>query len=151
MKKYMDIICPVSSERADENVARTAAMFTVIITAAALLINSYLVLILLSADFAIRAFSSGTASPIKILSKQTAGALNIRNKKLMDAAPKRFAAMLGMTFSLLAGLLMIFQLPVLALIMASILIFCALLESLFGYCLGCIVYTILTSSSGRIS
>ncbi len=149
MKKYIDIICPVSGQKADENIARTTAIFTVLITAAAFLINSYVIMLLLAADFAIRAFSSGSASPLKILATQIAGTLNIRNRKIIDAAPKKFAALLGMTFSLLAGLFMIAQLPVLAAIIASMLIFCAFLEGVFGYCLGCIVYTIITASPGK--
>lgn len=149
MKKYIDIICPVSGQRADENVARTAAIYTVVITSTALLINSYVIMLLLAADFAIRAFSSGSASPLKMLATQTAGTLNIRNRNIIDAAPKKFAALLGMTFSLLAGLFMIAQLPVAAAIIASMLIFCAFLEGVFGYCLGCVVYTIITASSGK--
>lgn len=151
MKRYIDIICPVSLVKADENVARTAAVFTVIVTAAALLTGSYIILFLLAADFALRAFSSGSASIIKILAMQAAGVFNLRNKKMIDAAPKKFAALLGMTFSFLAAIFLLFQLPVTALIIGSILIFCALLEGLFGYCLGCVVYTIITSSSGRSS
>lgn len=151
MKRYIDVICPVSDARADENVARTAAMFTVLITAAAIMTESYVILLLLSADFAIRSFSSGIASPLKIVSNQIAGALGIKNKKVIDAAPKKFAALLGMTFSLLAGVFMIMQLPVVAVVTASILIFCAFLEAVFGFCLGCFVYSLLTSSSGRTS
>ena len=151
MKRYIDIICPVSLVKADENVARTAAVFTVIVTAAALLTGSYIILFLLAADFALRAFSSGSASIIKILAMQAAGVFNLRNKKMIDAAPKKFAALLGMTFSFLAAIFLLFQLPVTALIIGSILIFCAFLEGLFGYCLGCVVYTIITSSSGRSS
>lgn len=151
MKKYIDIVCPVSGQKADEHVARTAALYTVLITTTALLINSYVMILLLAADFAIRAFSSGRASPLKLLSAQTAGTLNIRNKKLIDAAPKKFAALLGMTFSFIAGVFLFVQLPVAAVIIASMLIFCAFLEGVFGYCLGCVVYTIIASSSGKSS
>ncbi len=151
MSNLINIICPVSNAKADENIVRTSAILTVLITAAAVLVNSYLILFLLSADFAIRSFFSGVGSPLKILSNHIAGILNIRNKKSIDAAPKKFAAFLGMTFSLLAGLLLLFQLPIAAMITASILIFCAFLEGVFGFCLGCFVYTILTASSQRSS
>ena len=149
MKNLINIICPVSGAKADEYTARTAAILTVIITSTALLVNSYFILFLLAADFAIRSFSPGTGSPLKMLSNQIAGSLNIRNKKFADAAPKKFAALLGMTFSLIAGLFLVAQLPVAALIIASILIFCAFLEGVFGYCIGCTVYSIL-AESGKI-
>jgi hypothetical protein len=149
MKNFINTICPVSDARADENVVRTIAIVTVLITTAAILTGSYLIFILLGADFAIRSFSSGTGSPLKILSGQISGVLGIRNKKLIDAAPKKFAAMLGMTFSLLAGLFLLINLPVAAITTASILIFCALLEGVFGFCLGCFVYTVITASSTK--
>ncbi len=149
MKKYIDIICPVSGQKADENTARTAAIYTVLITTTALFLNSYLMMLVLAADFAIRAFSSGSASPLKLLAGQTAEILNINNRKVVDAAPKKFAALLGMTFSLLAGLFIILHLPVAAGVIASMLILCAFLEGVFGYCLGCIVYSLITASSGR--
>ncbi len=148
MQNIIQIICPVSGEKADKNTTRTIALFTVLITAAALLAGSYMILLLLAADFAIRSFSSGTGSPLKILSKKITGTLNI-NKKPVDAAPKKFAAMLGMIFSLLAGLLIILNLPVAATVVASTLIFCALLEGVFGYCLGCVVYSLFTLPPGK--
>lgn len=149
MKNLINIICPVSKRKTDENTTRIVAVLTVIITVTALLANSYLVLFLLAADFALRSFTKGTGSPLKILSGQIAGMLNIRNKKLTDAAPKKFAALLGMTFSLLTGLFLAVQLPVAAIITASILVFCAFLEGAFGYCVGCFVYSILTASENK--
>jgi hypothetical protein len=149
MKNLIYIICPVSDRKTDENVTRIAAVLTVIITVAALAANSYIILFLLAADFAVRSFTSGNGSLQKILSGQIAGMLDIRNKKHTDAAPKKFAAFLGMTFSLIAGLFLVVQLPVAAFITASILVFCALLEGIFGYCLGCLVYTVLTASGNK--
>lgn len=149
MKNLIHIVCPVSVRKTDENVTRIAAVLTVIVTVAALLANSYLILFLLAADFAVRSFTPGTGSLLKILSCHIAGMLYIRNKKDTDAAPKKFAALLGMTFSLLAGLFLVVQLPVAALITASILVFCAFLEGIFGYCLGCLVYSVLTASENK--
>jgi uncharacterized membrane protein HdeD (DUF308 family) len=149
MRNLIYIICPVSDRKTDENVARIASVLTVIITIVALAANSYLILFLLAADFAFRSFTAGTGSLLKILSGQIAGILYFRNKKHTNAAPKKFAALLGMTFSLLAGLFLVVQLPVAAFITASILVFCALLEGIFGYCLGCLVYSVLTASANK--
>jgi hypothetical protein len=149
MKNLIYIVCPVSDSKTDENVTRIAAVITATITVAALVANSYIILFLLAADFAVRSFTPGTGSLLKILSGQIAGMFNIRNKKHTDAAPKKFAALLGMTFSLLAGLFLVVQLPVAALITASILVFCAFLEGIFGYCLGCLVYSFLTASANK--
>jgi hypothetical protein len=149
MKNLINIICPVSERKTDEYATRITAVLTVIITLTALAANSYLVLFLLAADFALRSFTTGIVSLLKILSGQIAGMLKIRNRKFTDAAPKKFAALLGMTFSLLAGLFLAVQLPVAAIVTGSILVFCALLEGVFGYCLGCFVYSMLTASESR--
>jgi hypothetical protein len=141
--RIIDILCPVSPEKADENVTRTIAVYTVIFTTTAVLFDNFLIMLLLTADFSLRAFTTGKASPLKYLSVHTAGFLEIRDKKLINAAPKKFAALLGTTFSFLTAVFMIMQLPVLAVVIASALVFCALLEGIFGYCLGCVIYSII--------
>jgi hypothetical protein len=146
MNRFIDIICPVSAGKADENITRTVAIFTVLVTTTAIILGNYIIMFLLAADFAIRSFTTGKTSPLKFLSVHTTGFLEIRDKKLIDAAPKKFAALLGMTFSLLAAIFMVMQFPATALVIASALIFCALLEGVFGYCLGCTVYSILVAT-----
>jgi hypothetical protein len=142
MSRFIDIICPVSSGKADEGIIRTAAVFTSMVTITALILGNYLIMLLLATDFAIRSFTTGKASPLKILSVHTAGFLEISNKKLIDAAPKKFAALLGMTISLITSILLLLQVNSAAVVIASSLIFFALLEGIFGYCLGCTVYTL---------
>jgi hypothetical protein len=61
----------------------------------------------------------------------------------VNVAPKKFAAALGF---LVAGSIVLFQL--LGLVLAAeiagvVLIFCAVLETAFGVCLGCYAYTYL--------
>jgi hypothetical protein len=54
----------------------------------------------------------------------------------VDAAPKKIAASLGFAFSLGAGLSFLFNAPILAIGILAVLLFCALLESVFSVCLG---------------
>jgi hypothetical protein len=56
------------------------------------------------------------------------------------SAPKRFAAALGLVFSLTITVLIFIQLTSLAYIIGGILVVCALLELVFKICLGCYVY-----------
>ena len=140
MQDSIAISCPVSVVRINENVARTAAFYIIAVATAGVWLNSYIIILLLAADFALRAFTNGNASPIKILSKQTAKFLNIP-EKMVDAAPKKFAAGMGLAFcAAIAGLLLA-NLFTAALVMAGMLLFCALLEGAAGICLGCIVYS----------
>jgi len=141
MQDTINISCPVSTERINENVTRVAAFYVIIITIIAIWFNSYIIIFLLAADFAFRAFTNGNASVIKFLSKQTAHLLNIPQKPT-DAAPKKFAAGVGMAFCTGIGCLLLLNAVTAASLVAGVLLFCALLEGAAGICLGCIVYTL---------
>ncbi len=144
--RLIDIICPISDQKVDSNTTRTIAILTVAIAATGLILNNYIIMLLLAVDFAIRSFTPGKASPLKILSNNVSKVIDNRNKILIDAAPKKFASLLGMILSLFAGLLMMLQLPQAALATTAVLIFCAALEGIFGYCLGCLIYSLITAN-----
>ncbi|HTB08058.1 MAG TPA: DUF4395 domain-containing protein [Bacteroidia bacterium] len=136
------IICPVSSEKINENVARVGALITIAITAAGVYFNWPLLLVALAVDFYLRAFTKGTFSPVKGLSKSIVAFLGLTQKK-SDAAPKKFAAGIGLFFTASIAILQAFQYTIAADALAGILIFFAALEGVFGFCFGCIIYTYL--------
>ena len=142
MREPVNITCPVSSDRINENAARTASFLIISSALIGLYTHNPVVLALLAIDFALRAFTSGYYSPIKLGSKQLVTRLGIKNKPV-DAAPKRFAAGLGMVFCLIIGAFQVSGLYSVANITGSILLFCAFLEGALGICLGCIVYSFL--------
>jgi Domain of unknown function (DUF4395) len=137
-----DISCPTSPDRVDENVARTAAFLTILVALINTFLGTYWLILALAFDFALRAFTFGSYSPIRVLAKEIVKRFRLE-KKLTDAAPKKFAAGLGMSFCLMIGLFQIFGWQFLSNITSTILIFCAVLESVFSTCLGCIVYSYL--------
>lgn len=134
--------CPVSDERVNENIVRLIAFEIVILTAFTLLTGAWVIAAAMTIDFALRAFSKGNASPLKIFTNIIAGTLRL-SPRMIDAAPKRFSAGLGMVFGLLIAFFLFAGYALAAEITGYILIFCALLESVLGYCLGCKVYTYL--------
>ena len=136
------VSCPVSSEKINESVARIAAFITIIVTMIGVWFKLPVLLIVLGADFALRAFTNGSYSPVKYTSRQLFK-LSWLTEKISDAAPKTFAAGLGFVFSLSIGILQLTQNYVAADAVAGILLFCAALEAFAGYCLGCVVYTFL--------
>ncbi len=135
-----NIQCPVSTNKADENVARIVAFFALAITLLGLYMNAYWLILLLAADFTLRAFTTGTYSPLKNAAKAIAAKLSLE-KKTTDAEPKKFAAGLGMAFCLIIASLQISGFQLAANGVGAVLLFCAVLESGFAICLGCIVYT----------
>lgn len=133
----------------DENVVRITAAQAVIITIITLVTQSPLPALLLAGDFALRAFTS-RVSPLAVVSKAITHSAGIQPRPVF-AAPKRFAAGIGFVFALGISLMLYFQLSIAAYIIGGVLVFCAVLESVFKICLGCYVYNWLVAPllSGR--
>jgi len=140
MDTYQNITCPVSPNRVDENTARINAIVTVIIIGFGLFQNSIILSLLLAIDFFLRAFTRGSYSPVRFLSKQVGHALHIAEKPI-DASPKRFAAGMGMTLAIIISIFQLLNLESYAILVGAVLIFFALLEGLVGFCMGCLIYT----------
>jgi hypothetical protein len=61
----------------------------------------------------------------------------------VDRAPKRFAAFIGLTFSIAILIALLFDFTTTAKVLLGILMIFAALESSVGFCAGCYVYTYL--------
>ncbi len=142
MAQNINILCPISPDRINENVARVAAFYTIALSVIGLATGSYLLFFALGIDFALRSFTPGDSSPIRRISKLTAQLLSL-GQKPTDAAPKKFAAGVGLAFSFAIAILFALQLPTTALILGAVLLFCAALEGFVGFCVGCMVYSAL--------
>ena len=136
------ISCPISAEHMDRNAARVSALFPVLLAPASLYTGSFEIMAVLAADFALRAFTSGKLSPVGFLSRQIIRLTGIK-PVMIDRAPRRFAAGVGMIFSAATAVLIFLQFGMAAYVVGSILLLCAVLESVFGVCVGCIVYSLL--------
>lgn len=137
-----NLACPISSDRLDQNTARVVAFFVIAISVVALYLNSWLLFVLLGADFALRAFGLRRFSPLRWIAKWLTTRLGIP-EKLTDAAPKQFAAGVGLFFSLGIAALLALSLVLPAQALAGVLLLCALLEGALGFCVGCLVYSTL--------
>jgi len=137
-----ELICPVSGERVDENTTRFVATITILITMPALYFNAYPVFILLGLDFGIRAFTKGNYSLLRKAGKAISTVLNIP-KKPIDAAPKKFAAGVGLAFSITIAIAQFVGLVNTAVFFGGVLLVCAFLEAALAYCVGCVVYSYL--------
>lgn len=135
-----NIECPVDFVTVNETQVRTTA-FLVLLTAVAWMItgNIYIIAFLIP-DFFLRAFNFGKYSPLNIISKYLIKQLFLQAKPI-DQAPKRFAAKIGLGFTTAIALLQLLDYTTAAVALAAVLIFFALLESVFGFCAGCYAYT----------
>ncbi len=134
------VICPVSEEKVNENVVRIIAFFTILVVLAGVYFKSSIVIAAIAVDFYLRTFTSGTFSPLKYISKRFSNYL-VASPKLVDAAPKKFAAGIGFLFTLSIAGLLLFHHYIAANSLAAALLICAGLESFKGFCVGCLTYT----------
>jgi len=137
-----NLVCPISDQRVNEHVTRFNAMFTIGIILLAFVLNSVVLFVFLMADFFIRAFTEIKFSPISFASHYLSNTLNLPIK-LIDKAPKVFAARLGFLMTTLIAGLFVIGLNAYAIFVASILVFFANLELFFAICIGCMLYTYL--------
>ena len=137
-----NLVCPISDQRVNEQVTRLNALFTILVTILAFVLNSKILFVFLMADFFIRAFTEMKFSPISYTSHSVRNALSL-SLKMIDKAPKIFAARLGFLMSTIITILYILNLSAASLIVAGVLVFFATLEFVFGICVGCLIYTYL--------
>lgn len=132
-----------ASHYKDEHIIRITAAFIAALTFIILISHWEVGAIFLSVDFGIRAFTS-QHSLLSILAKAISNILHLKPKPVF-AAPKKFAALLGFIMSTIILTLLHFNLLTGAYIAGGVLIVCALLESLFNICVGCLVYNFIVA------
>jgi len=140
--------CPISGEQRDNTTVRFVAGFVLVISGVSLvvavLVSARIAAIItgiLALDFIIRAFIRPKYSPLATLARGTVSGLNLP-RKLVDNAPKVFAARIGVLFSVVTTILYATNLLFAGSIVLVILLLCASLESFFSFCLGCWMYSL---------
>lgn len=137
-----NLVCPISDQRVNEQVTRFNAMFAIAVIVSAFVLNSIFLLVFLIADFFMRGFTEMKFSPISFVSHYLSNTFNLP-VKMIDKAPKVFAARLGFLMTIIIAGLFMFELHVASFIAAGMLIFFAGLEFVFAICIGCTIYTYL--------
>ena len=137
-----DLQCPVDNVVINENKARFTAFFVLVLAVIFLFTCLWIIVAFLAVDFFLRVNNLGNYSLLGILSDAIIKQLHIKNKPT-DRAPKRFAAGVGLLFTVAILILTLSHLPLYTNIVVSVLLFFAFLESFVGFCAGCYVYTFL--------
>ncbi|WP_299575657.1 DUF4395 domain-containing protein [uncultured Williamsia sp.] len=123
----------------NEYAARSTAGLVVVFAVVAIIVDNPIVYGLLALGFALRVISGPTLSPFGQLSvKVIVPALG--KTKLVPGPPKRFAQAIGLTITAVAFVFSLAGLGTAAQVTVGLVVVAALLESVFGICLGCIVF-----------
>lgn len=134
--------CPVDGTKVNEPVVRIVAILVAILAVAGILLNQPLIFALLIYDFLVRGFVDRKYSILRYLALHANDITGFK-EKLIDAAPKTFAAKIGFIFSVIILIALLLNWTLFAMVTTAVLLICALLEGVFGYCVGCEFYFIL--------
>lgn len=127
----------------DKITVRLTALFVFLACALAMATHSYWLAWLLSADFALRAFTY-LPSPVGLVVKAMRRFIPWKQQPVF-AAPKKFAAGIGFFMTLTLSGSFFFSTNIMAYSVGTILLTCALLEAAFSICVGCYVYDIVVA------
>ena len=140
MAKFNQLVCPISTERVDENRVRTTAFGILTIMGLFFMTNNPVFPAILMVDFYIRAFTRLKYSPVSFLAHLLVKALGTE-PVWIDKAPKMFAARVGLLLTSLTLGAALLQLPLLATVTGATLVLFSFLECGLNFCAGCWVYT----------
>jgi hypothetical protein len=125
----------------NEYAARSVAAGVLVLCVLALALRQPWLLIPLTYGFWARVLTGPTLSPLGQLATRFIAPRIHGSPKLVPGPPKRFAQAMGVTFSTSALVLWYgFGLGTAAWVVTALLAVAALLESVFGLCLGCLVF-----------
>lgn len=131
--------CPISLISVDSNIARINAFYVGTLFVLFLLIENDALVYFLILDFVTRIFFSKEYSLLHILSVKTKELFKLETRKV-DGAPKKLAALFGLTFLIAIAIVNSLGLVILFYILSLVLLACIFLEVAYSYCLGCEIY-----------
>ena len=129
--------CPANT--VDERATRIVASIVVILAIVSFWEPAMFLIAFLALDFTIRGFINRRYSPLRWVAKSITGVLGWEPKPVY-APPKRFAAQIGATLTILATVLHVAGLHTAALVVTAMLVVAASLEAGLGFCLACWLY-----------
>ncbi|MCF6366785.1 MAG: DUF4395 domain-containing protein [Bacteroidales bacterium] len=132
------LICPISSQQINENASRVTASVIAILVILFIVTQNVWILTFVLFDFSFRIFKKVKFSPVSCFVRRFYNLAKLPTK-LVDKAPKVFAARLGFLMTVVSFGLFFF-LPLTATIIAGVLAVFILADALFNFCIGCIIY-----------
>lgn len=131
--------CPISTRRVDSNMVRVISFQVALFAVILLMTQESIFALVLLFDFFIRTIRQPNFSPFYLVGTFIITGWGIA-PKLCDESPKRFALYLGLVISLFLAAFYMAGFTTFATAITVILLICALLETLFDFCIGCKIY-----------
>ena len=142
MAKFNQLLCPVSTDRVDENRVRATAFGVLIFMGLFFMTKNPVFPVFLVFDFYIRAFTKYKFSPLSWVAFHFVRAIGTQ-PVWIDKAPKIFAARVGLVRASIVVGASLLGMPLLAMVIGGTLVVFSFLECGLNFCAGCWVYTYL--------
>lgn len=124
----------------DDVTVRLIAAVILVLAVVALAAHQWWLYAVLAADFALRSGWGPSASPIAILVNRWIRPRVAAKPRYTAGPPKRFAAAVGAVFTVAATILWLAGTSVPVIVIGAVMVVFPALESIFGICVGCIVF-----------
>ena len=134
------LLCPISDEKVNEKIVRFTALLAFLISLVFIYKPYILLVAFLAFDFYSRGFGLSNRSILAMTGSGIKNYLPFRSK-IIDKAPKIFAARIGFLLSLLSVALLLSDAVIASQITIVVLAFFAFLEWFAGFCMGCYIYS----------
>ncbi len=131
--------CPIEYKTVDKNIVRVNAMIIFSFLLLFVVTFNPAILIMIGIDFVIRVFPGLKYSPICFVIKKVLRLSGIKPHRI-NAGPKRFAAKIGLGFTVITGVGYALGLHTTVLIISLIFMIAVGMEAFFNYCLACELY-----------
>ncbi len=141
--------CPISTRRVDANMVRMISFQVALFTLLFLITQQSFFAWVILFDFFMRALRLSNFSLFQIIGKFVLKGWGVA-PKLCDESPKRFALYLGLVTSLIIVVFYFAGFILFATVVAVILLICALLETVFDFCIGCKIYYAIQIGKGLL-
>ncbi len=136
------IICPISTEKIDSNVSRLTIFLNVLLMAIYLISLHPVYIVIVAFDYAVRAINRQEYSPLRMIAYILVRWFKV-SPKPVNKAQKIFASRLGMLCSIASGILYFTGNITASVVIATMLMVLAFMDSVLNFCLGCIIYNYL--------
>lgn len=136
---FNNIVCPISSEKVDNNVSRLTVFTNAVLMIIFIFTLNPILLYVVTFDYGIRAMGYNTYSPLCFLASFIIKLIGSKSK-MVDKAPKMFASRLGFICAALGTVFISFNMPMASVSVIGMFTILAVLDSVFNYCVGCMMY-----------
>ena len=139
---FTSIICPVSTVKVDSHISRLTVFLNVLLMVYFLFTVAPLAILVVAIDYGIRAMGYNQYSPICFIASLIIRISGMK-AKMVDKAPKIFASRLGFICATLGFIFITAQLTFASILIVSLFVVLATLDSVFDFCVGCMIYNYL--------